>query len=137
MDGAQVFFYAFLALGILSLVIGMYNLFRHISFKKNSKVIPGEVMSYVNIRGSGPDPKSYFPTVRFNLNGKAIEFESNVGVSKDFYSKGSNVLVRYDVRRPEKAEIDNESNYLTIISLPFLVGLVFTVIGLVGITRFS
>ena len=82
--------------------------------------------------GRGRTRNSRFPVVRFaTVTGEEIEFVGGYGTSFGAYLVGTQVGVRYDPHKPEKARIESWTQLWFLPALLGLLGVVFTVVGIV------
>lgn len=78
---------------------------RRLSFVSSSAVIQGEIVSLREDRSGEGD--SFFPRVKFRLGqGREVTFESEMGSVAYKGKVGAPVMVRYQLDRPQVAEID-------------------------------
>lgn len=97
----------FCAIGAgLSVVAGRFFA-RRLAFVRSSDVAPGEVVALREERDGSETQRFRFPKVRFRTAaGHAFTFESGMGLGGNAWQVGETVRVRYQLDRPEIAEVD-------------------------------
>jgi len=120
--------YAFTTVG-LALLIGALFWYQNVkTFIAGASVAQGTVVELVRSQ-SGSDSPTYRPVVRFNANGRAVEFVSSSGSNPPSYSRGEKVEVFYQPSKPQNAMING---FFSLWGGPLIVGGLGAVFFLVG-----
>ncbi len=110
--------YALTAVG-LALLIGALFWYQNVkTFIAGASVAQGTVVELVRSQ-SGSDSPTYRPVVRFNANGRAVEFVSSSGSNPPSYSRGEKVEVFYQPSKPQNAMING---FFSLWGGPLIVG---------------
>ena len=121
--------------GLLALAITIVLLFIKVWKIRSSSKTTGVVMNVEVSQGMRQNNSSvrntlYKPTVRFQtVDGRIIDYKSNIASSLDNYDVGQNVTVYYNPQFPHEAHIGTISHTLFPYLIFGFVGVMFTFVG--------
>ncbi len=95
----------FALVGCLILSLGIYLLYRRITFLKKAQSIEGKVISYEARRHK--QGYIYHPVIQFHVEQNIYSFTSPAGSGWKQYPEGQAVPVRYHLDNPQNAFIDS------------------------------
>jgi hypothetical protein len=128
--GVRLFGWAAFLFGSVFVAVGIWMLVDGLRFRASANRAEGEVIRLEWSNGEGNSRSGALPVVRYEAQGRTVEFRSRVSSRPPAYRVGELVTVLYHPEDPENASVDT---FLEQYLLPLVFGgpgLVFSGVGL-------